>query len=106
MASADKSKLEQAIAAAAQAAQQAAGSAAAQPGAETAAPEVIEKQITLRLRVTVRGRQAAPENFEAFAVQAVRDALVASGRESGLRFTVHGGEDTSVSDEEENLPHA
>jgi len=99
----DKSKLEQAIAAAAQAAQQAAADPAS---ADAAQPEVIEKEITLQLRITVRGRQAAPENFEAFALQAVCDALAASAPQSGLEYTVSGGEDHDVSAEEADLAHA
>ena len=102
----DKSKLEQAIAAAAQTAQQAAAAPASAAMQPKAAPAVIEKEITLRLRITVRGRQAAPENFEAFALQAVCDALAASAPQSGLEYTVSGGEDHDVSAEEADLAHA
>ncbi len=69
----------------------------------------IDKSIRLLVHLTVSGRQPAAADFAALASETVRQLLQAAppAGAAGLRLSVDGvDEDTGISEDEADLPHA
>lgn len=68
----------------------------------------IDKASWLKVWLSVEGRQAVAEDFEARAIAAVHDliARATAGRPDGLSFTVMHIEPTTDAPDDDAMPHA